>query len=113
MKNEQVDKFLKGLGYRFYAPAGYDPDFVFANYFRAITEGGVPDCLGNEKPPQFHVRCSELGGDFPQSFTLDICGMAPQGWVKLDFYSLNVKELLSGIEAYETALKKAWTALFE
>ncbi len=115
MKSQKVEQFLTERGYKFYPPANGDADYVVAKYYRIDYGSKVPDCLTNDKPPQFAIVENFLAfqTDNFHSFSVGITNEAPQGWADFKFYSLKEDDILERIDKFESALLRAWTALFE
>jgi hypothetical protein len=118
MRSEKVEEFLTSRGYKYYAPNGFDSKVVIANYYRIDYAKGVPLCISNDKPPQFGIRENYIPkgeyGDNPEvhGFEISICNHAPQAWMDFKFYGVSEKQLIDGLDEFEAALLKAWSALF-
>jgi len=114
-RSETLHKFLTERGYKQGSPDSFHPRFVVAQYYRTAYGSGVPDCLTNDKPPQFVIRESSMevhGADY-RTARIGVRNEAPQGWVDFQFYSLKEADLMEHIDDLEVALLKAWSVLFQ
>jgi len=116
MTNEITLKaFLIERGYTFYDAHSGQPDYIIGNYYRIDRTRNVPDCISNDKPPQFAIEetSMELNGEDWHRVSIGICNEAPQGWIDFKFYGLSPSDLIERLDELETALLKAWAGLFE
>lgn len=117
MRSEQVYNFLINRGYTFYEPHSIDNPVVVANYYRIDRTRNVPDCISNDKPPQFAIQDSYVAAtaNLPEyrAFRIGITNEAPQGWIDFHFYGLTPTDILTRLDEFEDALLEVWKRLFE
>lgn len=107
-----ITEFLTKRGYKAEIPPRCAPEYVQGRYYRTDRTKNVPDCLLNDKPPQFMIDHSKFENHVGQ-FSIEISNQSPQGWIDFKYYSLSEDELRKGIDEMEDRLLEAWTTLFK
>ena len=79
------------------------------------TEIDTKYCECNDNLPQIAVvyHNTLLGGEYRESYKIELVQESNLGWVDLSFYGLNENDILTKLNKLEVSLVKAWEVCWD
>lgn len=105
---ESLKKFLQVEGWRFANPV----NFASWSAYKRVT--GWPRCRCNKKSPPVILTYDEISTEAKK---YEVCKVEVIGecrgkkWVNVKFYSLGIKEVMTGLDDIVELLGRAWKEL--